>query len=36
MSVRVPVVVVEDQDGEDDRAGHHALDEVEVCSCIIR
>ena len=33
MGVRVPVVIVEDQDGEDDAGGHHPLDEVEICPC---
>ena len=30
MCVRVPVVIVEDEDGEDDTGRHHPLDEVEV------
>ena len=31
MRVRVPVVIVEDEDGEDHTGRHHALDEVEIC-----
>ena len=30
MRVRVPVVIVEDEDSEDDTGRHHPLDEVEV------
>ena len=33
MRVRVPVVIVEDEDGEDHAGRHHPLDEVEICAC---
>ena len=33
VGVWVAVVVVEDHDGEQDAAGHHPHDEVEVRSC---
>ena len=36
MSVRVPVVIVEHEDGEDHTGRHHALDEVEIGPCTPR
>ena len=33
MSVRVSVMIIENQDSEHNRAGHHSLDKVEICSC---
>ena len=32
MSVRIAVVEVEDEDCEEDTAGHHPHDKVEICS----
>ena len=34
MSVRIAVVEVEDKDCEEDTAGHHSHDKVEICSLI--
>ena len=33
MSVRVPVVIVENQDSEDHAGRHHPLDEIEIGPC---
>lgn len=33
MSVRIPMMIIQNEDGADNTAGHHEHNTVEVCTC---